>query len=121
MPYVVAIGHRVSRASLLERFSCEDVDELQCSLEEAGLSIFENDEDIFVTVGEKYKIISDESYVDFDLTLNSEEQKLLQEYTGQSDTRVKLFLIKDVDEDLDEILTNTKIYESMLSKAVIEP
>jgi len=60
MSYIVAIGHRVGLRDLLDRFSFEDFDDASNALEEAGLTIFLNEEsnDVFITVGEKYKIVS---------------------------------------------------------------
>ena len=100
MPYVAAIGHRLSLQDLLEKFEFEDFDEAEGTLEEAGLSLFQNDsEDVFVAVTDKFKIIDNEKYIDLKLDLTEDEEKLLAEYTGCSNKRIKLFWIATIEED----------------------
>lgn len=102
MPYVVAIGHRLSIQDLLEKHEFEDIDEAECIFEEAGLSIFKNDsDDVFVTVSDKYRIIEDEKFIDLNLSLTEEEEKLLRDYTGFNNKRIKIFW-SDRDDQLDE-------------------
>jgi len=104
MPYIAAIGHRLSLNDLLEKYEFEDFDEAQSMLEEAGLSLFENEsEDVFVAITDKFKIIDNEKYIDLNLTLTEDEEKLLSEYTGCSNKRIKLFWILAVEEEQDEI------------------
>jgi hypothetical protein len=96
MPYVAAIGHRLSLVDLLEKFDFEDFDEAESMLEEAGLSLFENEsEDVFVIVTDKFKIIYNEKYIDLNLSLTEDEEKLLSQYTGCCNKRIKLFWIAD--------------------------
>ena len=112
MPYVAAIGHRLSLTDLLEKFDFEDFDEAESMLEEAGLSLFQNDsEDVFVVVTDKFKIIDNEKYVDLKLDLTEDEEKLLAEYTGCSNKRIKLFWIASVEEEQEELLQEKEFQE----------
>lgn len=105
MPYIVAIGHRINLRDLLDKFSFEDFEDASSSLEEAGLTVFLNEKsnDVFITIHEKYKLLSGD-YLDCDFTLTSEELKLLSEYSGKTDQRVKLFWIESNDETGSDIL-----------------
>ena len=119
MPYVAAIGHRVSIHDLLDRFSFEDLEEVETVLSEAGLSVFSNEsEDIFITIADKYKIVKGH-YMDMDFKLDEEEYKLLQTYTNQNDKRVKLFWFEsneenpEISSDFDELLAMGTIFKMM--------
>ena len=119
MPYIAAIGHRLSLNDLLEKFEFEDFDEAENMLEEAGLSLFENDsEDVFIAVTDKFKIIDNEKYIDLKLDLTEDEEKLLVEYTGCSNKRIKLFWILP----LEDLLQEEEIYQEYIeSKKEISP
>jgi hypothetical protein len=110
MSYVAAIGHRLSLQDLLDKFSFDDMEEAECTLEEAGVTIFVNNDDVFVTITDKYKIISKkDKYVDLNLNLTQEEMNILTVHTGHTDKRIKLFQL-DLGEDID---TNTLLADAL--------
>jgi hypothetical protein len=121
MPYVAAIGHRISLHCLLDKFGFEDIEEAKISLEEAGLTIFSNSsQDIFIVVNDKYIIIKGDQYIDLDLALAlmDDEYNLLKIYTNQTDKRIKLFWTdpEDDNEEEDDILNDKSLLLAILER-----
>lgn len=119
MPYVAAIGHRIQLSYILDKFSFEDLDEAETTLEEAGITLFPNDSDeVFVVITNKHKIIEGDKYVDLNFVLTEEEHKTLETYTGHSDKRVKLFWIDMAEEET--IVDPTVMIEAMFNKMKVD-
>lgn len=115
MRFIVAIGHRVSLRGLLDKYGVESLDELEVSFEEAGLTIFTNRDDVFVTVTDKYKILEDNcSYIDLDMALTDDEFALLKAYTGEKDSRFKIFKLETLEEE-EEMIIHSSLIEQMFS------
>jgi hypothetical protein len=115
MPFIAAVGQKLSIQELLDKWDFEDIDDAEIALEEAGITIFVNGDDVFLVNSNKYKIIDENRYFELDFTLTKEEENVLSTYSGKSDKRIKLFWVGSDEEEIQD----SEFLISNLLKSVI--
>jgi hypothetical protein len=106
MPYIAGIGHRLPLQNFLDKWGFEDIDEAEIVLEEAGITIFVNDEEVFIVNNDKYKIIENGKYYDLNFKLTEDEENILLTYVELTDKRVKLFWVESEEENPTNMMEN---------------